>query len=57
MVPTGAVYGATKSAVRAISEGLPQKKGRDIRITIICPGVTESELTKDMIDVNRESTS
>jgi len=57
MVPTGAVDGATKAAVRAISEGLPQEKGRDIRITIIYPGVTESELTKDMVNVNRESTS
>lgn len=55
VVPTGAVYCATKFAVRAISEGLRLEMGRDIRVTIICPGVTESELAKDVVDVNRES--
>lgn len=55
VVPTGAVYCATKFAVRAISEGLRLEMGRDIRVAIICPGVTESELAKDVVDVNRES--
>lgn len=42
--PTAAVYCATKYAVRAISEGLRQEVGGDIRVTLISPGVTESEL-------------
>ncbi|MFJ6392335.1 SDR family oxidoreductase [Streptomyces sp. NPDC091972] len=41
--PTAAVYCATKYAVRALSEGLRQEN-RDIRVTIISPGFTESEL-------------
>ena len=43
VVPTGAVYCATKFAVRAISDGLRQES-RDVRVTIISPGVVESEL-------------
>jgi NADP-dependent 3-hydroxy acid dehydrogenase YdfG len=41
--PTCAVYSGTKFAVRAISEGLRQET-QDIRVTIISPGVVESEL-------------
>jgi NADP-dependent 3-hydroxy acid dehydrogenase YdfG len=41
--PTCAVYSGTKFAVRAISEGLRQETS-DIRVTIISPGVVESEL-------------
>lgn len=41
--PTCAVYSGTKFAVRAISEGLRQETP-DIRVTIISPGVVESEL-------------
>ncbi|MDT0390835.1 SDR family oxidoreductase [Streptomyces dubilierae] len=41
--PTAAVYCATKYAVRALSEGLRQES-RDIRVTVISPGFTESEL-------------
>lgn len=44
VVPTAAVYGATKFAVRAISEGLRQESSGDIRVTTVSPGVTESEL-------------
>ena len=43
VVPTGAVYCATKFAVRAISEGLRQES-RNIRVTCVNPGVVESEL-------------
>lgn len=50
VVPTGAVYCATKFAVGAISEGLRQEVGRDIRVTVISPGVTESELTHTITD-------
>jgi NADP-dependent 3-hydroxy acid dehydrogenase YdfG len=41
--PTAGVYAATKHAVRAISEGLRQES-RDIRVTLISPGVTRTEL-------------
>lgn len=48
--PTAAVYCATKYAVRAISEGLRQEVGGDIRVTVIAPGVTESELADSISD-------
>ena len=47
VLPTGAVYCATKFAVRAISEGLHQEHD-DIRTTVISPGVTETELGNDI---------
>lgn len=43
VVPTAAVYCATKFAVRAISDGLRQESSR-IRVTCVNPGVVESEL-------------
>jgi NADP-dependent 3-hydroxy acid dehydrogenase YdfG len=43
---TGAVYCATKHAVRAISEGLRQEvKDYKIRVTTISPGAVRTELT------------
>ncbi|MDX3850968.1 SDR family oxidoreductase [Streptomyces sp. AK02-01A] len=42
--PTAAVYCATKYAVRALSEGLRQENS-DIRVTVVSPGFTTSELT------------
>ncbi|MGZ0879513.1 SDR family oxidoreductase [Priestia megaterium] len=48
--PTAAVYCATKFAVRAISEGLRQEVGSDIRVTLVSPGVTESELAESISD-------
>lgn len=48
--PTSAVYCATKFAVGAISEGLRQEVGGDIRVTVISPGVTESELAGTISD-------
>ena len=48
--PTAAVSCATKYAVRAISEGLRQEVGGDIRVTVIAPGVTESELAESISD-------
>lgn len=50
VVPTAAVYCATKFAVMAISEGLRQEVGGDIRVTVISPGVTESELAESISD-------
>jgi NADP-dependent 3-hydroxy acid dehydrogenase YdfG len=43
VVPTAAVYCATKAAVNFITEGLRQESP-DIRCTIISPGVTQSDL-------------
>ncbi|GEP45955.1 SDR family oxidoreductase [Brevifollis gellanilyticus] len=47
--PSCAVYCGTKFAVRAISEGLRQET-RDIRVTIVSPGVVESELADTISD-------
>ncbi|MCG8559676.1 MAG: SDR family oxidoreductase [Hyphomicrobiales bacterium] len=43
VVPTAAVYCATKFAVRAISDGLRQESD-EIRVTCVNPGVVESDL-------------
>ncbi|MEO1315134.1 MAG: SDR family oxidoreductase [Pseudomonadota bacterium] len=43
VVPTAAVYCATKFAVRAISDGLRQESAK-IRVTCVNPGVVESDL-------------
>jgi NADP-dependent 3-hydroxy acid dehydrogenase YdfG len=48
--PTAAVYCATKYAVRAISEGLRQES-RDLRVTVVSPGLTRSELTDSISDL------
>lgn len=50
--PTAAVYCATKYAVRAITEGLRQETGREIQVTLLSPGVTESELAESITDNN-----
>jgi len=47
--PTAAVYSATKHAVRALSEGLRQES-RELRVTVISPGLTRSELTGSISD-------
>lgn len=47
--PTAAVYSATKFAVGAISEGLRQEVS-NIRVTVISPGVTKSELADSISD-------
>jgi NADP-dependent 3-hydroxy acid dehydrogenase YdfG len=50
VVPTAAVYCATKFAVWAISEGLRKEQAGGIRVTVISPGVTESELAESISD-------
>lgn len=50
--PTAAVYCATKFAVRAISEGLRQESAGDIRVSLVSPGVTESELAESISDAS-----
>jgi NADP-dependent 3-hydroxy acid dehydrogenase YdfG len=45
VAPAGAVYAATKHAVRVISEGLRQEtKAYRIRTTVISPGAVDTEL-------------
>ncbi|MDQ7731298.1 SDR family oxidoreductase [Halomonas sp. SpR1] len=51
VVPTGAVYCATKYAVRAISDGLRQEHS-NIRVTCVYPGVVESELADTITDAS-----
>ena len=49
VMPTAAVYCATKYAVRAISDGLRQETDK-IRVTCVYPGVVESELANTITD-------
>lgn len=49
VVPTAAVYCATKYAVRAISDGLRQENEK-IRVTCVYPGVVASELANTITD-------
>lgn len=51
--PTSAVYSATKHAVWAISEGLRQES-QTVRVTVISPGVVETELGHDITDPNAQ---
>jgi NADP-dependent 3-hydroxy acid dehydrogenase YdfG len=44
--PTAAVYGATKYGVWALSEALRQES-TDVRVTVVSPGYTQSELTEN----------
>jgi len=49
--PGSAVYAATKTAVRVISEGLRQEvKPYNIRTTVISPGAVESELVESITE-------
>ncbi|HRR39651.1 MAG TPA: SDR family oxidoreductase [Syntrophales bacterium] len=49
--PGGAVYAATKHAVRALSEGLRQEvKPYNIRTTVISPGAVATELPNSITD-------
>jgi NADP-dependent 3-hydroxy acid dehydrogenase YdfG len=54
VVPTGAVYCATKYAVWAISEGLRQESP-NIRVTTISPGVVETELGSDITEASAKA--
>lgn len=50
VLPTAAVYCATKYAAWAISEGLRIESDPKIRVTTITPGVVESELADTISD-------
>ncbi|AMM20955.1 oxidoreductase [Frondihabitans sp. PAMC 28766] len=45
IVPTMAVYAATKNAGRTITEGLRQESGADLRVTGISPGMIDTGFT------------
>src|SRR3984893_2649645 len=48
IVPTMAVYAGSKNAVRAISEGLRQEAGENLRVTVISPGFVSTNLASSM---------
>lgn len=50
VAPNQSVYAGTKMAVRAISEGLRQEAGPDLRVTIISPGMTSTNFADSMTD-------
>lgn len=51
-IATGAVYCGTKFAVHAISEALRQEVGGDIRVTVVSPGVVQSDLAETITDAS-----
>jgi len=56
VVLNGAVYSATKHAVRALSEGLRQEvKEWNIRTTVISPGAVDSELPGSSSEVDMKT--
>jgi NADP-dependent 3-hydroxy acid dehydrogenase YdfG len=48
IVPSMAVYAATKTAVRVISEGLRQEAGANLRVTVVTPGMTRTDFANDI---------
>jgi len=50
VVPTSAVYSATKHAAWAVTEGLRQESDPSIRVTTLSPGVVTSELADSITD-------
>lgn len=57
IVPTMAVYAGSKNAVRAISEGLRQEAGENLRVTTISPGYVKTELPSSMTDIAARETT
>ncbi len=56
ILSSGAVYSATKFAVRALSEGLRQEvKPYNIRVTIISPGAVATELIDQISEADIQS--
>jgi NADP-dependent 3-hydroxy acid dehydrogenase YdfG len=50
VTPGQSVYAGTKTAVRAISEGLRQEAGENLRVTIISPGMTSTNFAESVTD-------
>src|SRR6202012_4085447 len=44
----GAVYAATKAAVRMLSEGLRKETSGKVRVCVVCPGITDTELAESL---------
>jgi NADP-dependent 3-hydroxy acid dehydrogenase YdfG len=51
IVPTMAVYAGSKNAARAISEGLRQESGPNLRVAVISPGFVRTELADSMTNL------
>jgi len=49
-VPAMAVYAATKTAVRTISEGLRQEAGPDLRVSLVSPGIIATDFVDGIAD-------
>jgi NADP-dependent 3-hydroxy acid dehydrogenase YdfG len=50
VTPGQSVYAGTKMAVRAISEGLRQEAGENLRVTIVSPGMTLTNFAESITD-------
>jgi len=50
VTPGQSVYAGTKMAVRAVSEGLRQEAGENLRVTIISPGMTSTNFADSISD-------
>jgi NADP-dependent 3-hydroxy acid dehydrogenase YdfG len=50
VTPGQSVYAGTKMAVRAVSEGLRQESGENLRVTIISPGMTSTNFADSIAD-------
>jgi NADP-dependent 3-hydroxy acid dehydrogenase YdfG len=50
VTPGQSVCAGTKMAVRAISEGLRQEAGENLRVTIISPGMTSTNFAESIAD-------
>ena len=50
VTPGQSVYAGTKMAVRAISEGLRQEAGENLRVSIISPGMTSTNFAESISD-------
>lgn len=50
ITPLSAVYSGTKFAVRAISEGLRKEAGANLRVTLITPGIVNTNLVDTITD-------
>lgn len=56
IVPKQGVYAATKTAVRVLSEALRQEAGPDLRVTVVSPGMTNTEGVRSEA-INEETAS
>ena len=51
VAPNMSVYAGTKFAVRAISEGLRQEAGENLRVTVITPGFVNTDFVQSVASV------